>query len=390
MAYISSNANRWYCAQETAYGQVPTITAANRIPAVKLSVQNQRQKSHRKDKTGSRTWAGLPAAMRRETTFDATTYMRDWPLQTALPGCDPLLQAALGGAGVLWPGGTTAAAGSTTSTIVFAGAHGLAPGSGLVYNSEIRFVASVTDAHTVVLNAPFSSAPRAASVLTPTASYAPASELPSVSLFDYWNPTTAVQRVLTGVAIDRFTVSLNGDFHEFGFKGWAQDVMDSASFAAGQGGLTTFPIEPATTAFPYSPVPGNLGQVWLGVSPTQFFTVAQASIELRNNLDMRLNEFGSVLPRGIAPGAREVSLSLELFEQDDTPTAALYQAARQQTPVSMMFQLGQTNGQLMGIWMKNVVPEVPAFDDSEHRLKWKFSESRAQGGLDDELMVAFG
>ena len=35
-AYISSNANRFYCATEAIYGQVPPITSDNRIPAVKL------------------------------------------------------------------------------------------------------------------------------------------------------------------------------------------------------------------------------------------------------------------------------------------------------------------------------------------------------------------
>ncbi|HWE00581.1 MAG TPA: hypothetical protein VG345_16125, partial [Bryobacteraceae bacterium] len=79
MAYISSNANRWYCAKETNYGLVPAISAANRIPAVKLTTQQQVAKSQRKDKTGSRTWAGNPTGMRRQTTFNLTSYMRDWP-----------------------------------------------------------------------------------------------------------------------------------------------------------------------------------------------------------------------------------------------------------------------------------------------------------------------
>ncbi|HVY93714.1 MAG TPA: hypothetical protein VHA14_13225, partial [Bryobacteraceae bacterium] len=61
MSYILSNANRWYCAQEAGYGQVGAITAANRIPAVSLKVQHQRERSVRRDKTGTRTWTGLPA-----------------------------------------------------------------------------------------------------------------------------------------------------------------------------------------------------------------------------------------------------------------------------------------------------------------------------------------
>jgi hypothetical protein len=158
----------------------------------------------------------------------------------------------------------------------------------------------------------------------------------------------------------------------------------------GQGGATAFPAEPGASAFSYSPVPGNLGQVWLGVVPNQFFTVAQASIEIRNNINMRMNEFGSALPRAIAPGARDVIVTLELFSQDDEATTALYQAARQHSAISMMFQLGQLNGQLMGIYMNSLIPDVPVFDDSDNRLKWKFHDTRAEGTIDDEIVVAFG
>jgi hypothetical protein len=389
MAYISSSANRWYSARETAYGQIPAITDANRIPAVKLTAQQQREKSQRKDKTGSRTFAGVPAGVRRQTTFGLTSYMMDWQDTTTLPPHGPLLEAAMGAAGVLCAGGATAT-GSTASTLTFTTTPGLTPGQAVTFNGEIRFVEAVADPLTIVLNAPFSTVPDATSTMGPTAVYSLASELPSVSLFDYWDPTTAVQRVLSGAAVDRLSVSLNGDFHQFEFKGNAQDIIDSSSFAAGQGGATVFPPEPPVVGFSYSPVPGNLGQVWLGVEPNQFFTVSQASIEIRNGLNTRANEFGSVLPRAIVPGAREVLVTLELFEQDDAATASLYQAARQQSPVSMMFQLGQANGQLLGIYMKSLVPDVPVFDDTDNRLKWKFSDTKAQGTIDDEIVVAFG
>jgi hypothetical protein len=390
MGYISSSANRWYCAQETAYGQIPAITAANRIPAVKLNAQQQRAKSQRKDKTGSRTWGGLPAGVRRQTTFGLTSYMMDWADQTALPPHGALISAAMGGFGYLWAGGTVAA-GTDSSNLKFAAPHGLNPGQAVVFNGEIRFVAAVADALTVVLNTPFSTAPIDRSSIGAAASYGVARELPSVSLFDYWDPATSVQRIITGAAVDRMSVSLNADFHEFEFRGSAQDIVDNASFAAGQGGIVAFPAEPAgASSFTYSPVPGNLGQVWLGAIPTQFFTLAAASVEIRNNLNTRSNEFGSMLPQSISPGVREVTVSLELFGQDEAATIALYQAARQQSPMSVMFQLGQTNGQLMGIYLKSLIPDVPVFDDAETRLKWKFSDTRAQGTTDDEIVVAFG
>jgi hypothetical protein len=105
---------------------------------------------------------------------------------------------------------------------------------------------------------------------------------------------------------------------------------------------------------------------------------------------MRSKEYGTTLPLAVVPGLRSVIVTLQLFAQDDEATTGLYQAARQQSPVSMMFQLGEVPGQLMGIYLKSVVPSVPAFDDSDMRLTWKFSDTRAQGTAEDEVVVAFG
>ncbi len=389
MAYISSNANRWYVARESTYGQVPAISAFNRIPAVKLTAQQQREKSQRKDKTGSRTWQGVPAGMRKQTTFDLTSYMRDWPDPSTLPSHGPLVEAAMGAPGILWPGNSAGSA-TTASSITFATPHGLNPGQAITAGGEIRFVAAIVDAQTVILNAPFSSAPAAGQTLGHTATYNLATQLPSVTIFDYWDPATAVQRFLCGAGVDRMTVKLNGDFHQMEFKGIAQDLVDSASFESGQGGETTFPAEPAQDGFSYSPVPGNLGQVWLGVSPSRFCTVSAASIEIQNDLDLRGKEFGMCLPKGVVPGNRTVSLTLELFALDDAATTALYQAARQQSAVSVMFQLGQVPGQLMGIYLPTLVPAVPEFEDFDKRLQWKFSDVRAQGSAENEMVVAFG
>ncbi len=389
MSYILSNANRWYCAQESTYGQVGAITEANQIPAVGMKVQHQRQKSQRRDKTGTRTWAGLPEGLRRSTTFDATSYMRDWSDPTVLPPHGPMIEAAMGAPGLLWEGATVST-GTTQSTIYFVTAHGLTPGQAVVSAGEIRFVAAVITPQVVVVNAPFSVPPVAGVPLSATATYRLATQLPSVSLFDYWDPAGAVQRLMPGVGIDRMNVAMNGDFHQLEFRGMAQDLVDSASFQAGQGGLASFPAEPAAAPVDYGLIPGNLGQAWVGAIPNQMLTVTQASVELRNNLAPREREYGSILPLAIAPGAREVNMTLEFFSTDDSATTALYQAARQQSPVSVMFQLGQTAGQLMGVYLKSMIPDVPQFDDAETRLRWQFRDTQAQGTADDELVVAFG
>jgi hypothetical protein len=389
MSYILSNSNRFYTALETSYGTAGAITSANRIPAVKLSVKQQLVVTARRDKTGSRSFPGLPAGGRKQTSFALNTYLTNWPLTSAGPSYGPLFQAALGGTPTLAAGGAVSAV-TTGGALGFAAPHGLSALHAVSSGSEIRFVASVVDANNVVLNAPFTAPPAVGASTQPALTFTPATALPSVTIFDYWDPATAVQRVLSGAAIDEMGIQVNGDFHQFQFGGVAQDVLDSSSFSTGEAALASFPVEPALAAFDYSIVPGNLGQAWVGATASQFFTVTSASIVLKNNVDLRSREFGSSLPLAISPGQRAVAVSLELYSQDDSATEGLYQAARQQSPITVMFQLGNVSGQMLGVYLQSVIPAVPEFEDSTNRLQWNFRPSRAQGTVDNEIAVAFG
>ncbi len=387
--YVSSNNERVYVALESSYGEVPTITAANRIPLLKLGAKQVPAVTGRKDKTGSRTFVGLPNSIRKTTSFTLNTLMTEWVDQTAAPTEGPLFQAALGATPVLYSGGTVASVTGQTQ-VAFTAAHGLSPGQAITSGTDIRFVAAVENSTTVFINAPFTITPTAGAAIGATITYNLAEDLPSLSIFDYWDPSGAVDRILIGAAMDKPTIKVNADFQEFDFSGPSQDLLDSTSFTSGQGGLTAFPAEPAQTGFDYTVIPGHLGQVWMGATPTEFFTLTEAELTLENNIALRLHEFGSDFPRCITAGARKISLNFNIFESVDTQTAGLYQAARQRSPISVMFQLGEQQQQLFGAYMPAMVPEVPQFDDSETRLQWKFQNDRAQGSVDDELYIAFG
>jgi hypothetical protein len=388
MSYIFSNANRLYTALESSYGSVGAITSGNRIPAVKLSVKQQLEVTSRQDKTGSRTFPGLPAGGRKQTSFELSTYLTSWQKTSPGPSYGPLFQAALGGTPAQSAGGAVSSA-TTDGHLGFSAPHGLSVGQAVASSSELRFVANIVDASNVILNAPFTILPGAGSTTQASVTYAPATALPSITVFDYWDPATAVQRVVNGAAVDEMAIRVNGDFHEFLFSGLAQDVLDSSSFSTGAASLQSFPAEPTLAAFDYSIVPGNLGQAWLGTTASQFFTVTSAAIVLKNNLEARSREFGSSLPLAISPGRRVVAVSLELYSQDDSATEGLYQAARQQSPIGVMFQLGNVSGQMMGVYLQSVIPSVPEFDDGTNRLQWNFRPSRAQGTVDNEIAVAF-
>jgi hypothetical protein len=385
--YVLSSANRWYCGIESSYGQVPSITSNNRIPAIKMTARQQLEKATRRDKTGGRTYPGIPTGGRKQTEFALSTYLTSWTNAQSLPAYAPLFQAAFGGTPIIYGGGTVAS--STGSNVALSAPHGLVVNQAVSCGGEIRFVTSIVDPVTVTTNAPFSTAPQAGGTLSPTATFFPGDVLPSCSLFDYWTPATALQRVISGAGVDEFSLEVNGDYQEFQFGGMAQDLIDSASFSSGMGQLTAFPAEPAYTPTDYSIVPGNLGQIWMGVEPNRYSTVTQAGLRLQNDLEARANEFGSQLPQFISPGIRKVTFNFQLFEQDDQATMELYQAARQQSTIQIMLQLGQTTGQLFGAYMRSVVPQVPEVDDSQRLVQWKVTGSRAQGTNNDELVVAF-
>lgn len=387
--YISSNNNRVYVSLETTYGEAGPLAEQNRIPIEGLAARQVPAATGRRDKTGSRTFAGLPNRIRKNTTFRLNTFMTQVPSAGQEPSQGPLFQSALGASPLAFAGGTVATVTGLTQ-VQFTAAHGLAPGQGVTFGGEMRFVAAVQDSTTVFLNAPFVNVLGSGSVLGAAVTYSLATDLPSATIFDFWDPATAVQRLLNGSAMDVMKVTVNGDFHEFEFSGPAQDLIDSSSFTSGQAGLASYPAEPAQVAFDYTIVPGHLGQVWMGSGPSQFYTLTSAELTLDNNISTRVREFGSDYSQCITAGERSVRLDFKIFEQDDAQTRELYQAARQRSPIGVMFQLGEQAGQLFGAYMPAMVPEVPEFDDGETRLEWRFRNSRAQGAVDDELYVAFG
>jgi len=386
-SYISSNANRFYTAVESSYAQAAAVTPANRFPANRLHAQQVVVQGRRLDKTGTRTFLGSSRNGRRRTAFQVQTYLTSWS-GAGQPCYGPLFQATLGAMPQLSTGLIVNSTVNST-TIQTIAAHGLSVGCAVSYGGEIRFVVNVPDVSTIAINAPFSQAPTANGSLCPALTYSLSTSLPSVTLYDYWDAASPISRVISGAAVDSLEISVNGDYHNFVFAGPAADILDAGSFQPGNAGLSSYPEEPTIGNFDYRGVPGHLGQVWLGQPTSQFFTLTDATVQINNNVETRQREFGSCFPTAVVPGERQVKSRFSLLVQDDTETSALYAAAKQRNCISAMLQLGQQQGQLMGIYMPNVTPEMPDYVDSDLRLAWAFNNNFAQGTADDEIYIAF-
>jgi hypothetical protein len=385
--YISSIQNRHYSALEAEYGRVSAVAAANRVSTVSLKAEMAYEKPRRRDKTGTRTFLGITGELKRRTSFELTTYLYGRDSGSAAPSCGPLLQAGLGGAPRTFQGGLSISSAAGLN-VTFGQPHGLTPGQAVTFGNELRLVSAVPGPESVVLSAPFTGS---AGVAGGTVTYEPAFELPSVSLYDYWSPESAAQRILAGAAVDEIRIRVNGDFHELRFKGGAANLIDRVSFESGAGGLTQFPAEPAVAAGAAEmPVPGHLGQAWLGGAPTQVHTMSSAEVRIQNGIELRARDYGSLAPRCIVPGDRTVTVALEMYSLDGGVFDEVLQAARSRSPVPLMLQLGERAGQLCGVYMPNFVPAVPQFIDDEPRLRWRLEGSQAVGVAEDEIYVAFG
>src|ERR1700761_6250341 len=138
MSYILSNSERLYTAIESTYGTIPSVTASNRIPVVKLDIRQQLEVPTRRDKTGSRTFPGVPSGARRNTSFALQSYLTSWQQSAGAPSYGPLFQSALGATPAEFAGGTVASA-SDGANITFSAAHGLVVGQAISSGSELRF-----------------------------------------------------------------------------------------------------------------------------------------------------------------------------------------------------------------------------------------------------------
>jgi hypothetical protein len=386
MGYTPTFDNRHYVVPEVLFATAGIPSDVERLPLVSMELTKGFHVPKRRDKTGSRTNAGNSAALREAGHFLIRGYLYENPSFPAPPACAPLLAAALGGTSQFFEGATVDSMLGPTR-LRFRTAHSVTVGQGLTFGGDIRFITELQDSHTVGINAPFSTLVTSGSDLGPTITFKLGSDVRSLSLFDYWGGT-GVHRVACGAVVDSMKLSLNGDFHELEFEGPAARVIDSASFVPGVGGMTVFPDEPLSQPIRLNPIPGHLGQVWLGSGP--IYTLTEGTMRLDNNVVMRNREFGSSTARLAVPGERSVSLRFSMLQDDMGSAAELCTAAKNRQPLPVMLQLGQQSSQLMGVYLKSLIPQPPAYGDSDSRLQFVFENCVANGAADDELFVAIG
>ncbi|MEP7361798.1 MAG: hypothetical protein ABI972_00965, partial [Acidobacteriota bacterium] len=386
--FIASNQNRVYGALESAFGTAATVDGSDRLPLSAFRLRQLRVISNRNDKTGSRTYPGAPSNGRESAALQVGCYLTEWDTETGYPPLHDLMQSVTGGAVRVCAANVVQAitGGQTISTVQ---PHGLSSGQGISSGGEIRFVDAILDSSTVALNAPFAGPIEIGQAVGRTVTYTLGDDLKSLTAYDYWDPQSAVQRAVAGVVFNELRVNINGDYHEMAFSGEGRTFFDSSTFVGGIAGLTEYPPEPIVDQYSVSLIPGTLGQAWIGSTASQSYNVLLGAVRMSNNIDYRRREFGPSVAGCVAGGIRDIRVDLRLSANSSSDMSALFSASRTREPIPIMFQLGESMGQLCGLYLKSVVPEVPSFEDTQTKLEWMIRDARAQGNHNDELSIAF-
>jgi len=387
--HIASYANRSYAALESELGSVAAVTTANRLPLSKLDIRSVRETSQRLDKSGGRTYVGAPQNGREHTAVQFHSYLTEWDSLSGMPQLHDVVQAAMGGEVQVNVANVIESV-TNGQTLAMTAPHGLSIGQAISVGGEMRFVDSILDDHTVVVNCPVPAEVANGTTVGRCVTYRLGSHLKSLTMLDYWDPSTAIQRCAAGVSVDQVQVSVNGDFHEMAFQGEGSVYFDSATELPLSTGLQEFPSEPLGEWSTGELIPGSMGRAWIGTGGEACTSVLVGKVTLNNHIDYRRREFGGVRGGCVRAGMREVRLDLRIRAENSDDMRALFTSSRLQQPIPVMFQLGEMSGRMCALYMPQVVMEVPVFDDSGPSLEWIIRQARAQGVFNDELIVAFG
>ncbi|MGC4052235.1 MAG: hypothetical protein QM757_23105 [Paludibaculum sp.] len=114
--------------------------------------------------------------------------------------------------------------------------------------------------------------------------------------------------------------------------------------------MTQFPAEPALqTLSEMRRRRGHLGQVWIGTSGNRLFTLSDARVVVKNHMEFRTRDFGTLGAAMPVLGNARWTVDLEMYGQDKPVFEEIYQAALQRSPIPLMLQLGeQAAGALCG------------------------------------------
>jgi hypothetical protein len=334
MAQGASRNQSCFVQVESTYGTIPnssgtaSVANSNACRIMSLEVKPQYGRIDRPDKTGTLS-ATVGVGGRKSATWTAKMSLAGSGTAGAVPNMDPFLQATFGQAGTI-----------VTST-------------------------SVT--------------------------YSLADAAPGLSIYSFRTPSTLTQQCGFGSIVNSAKIPLNQDVAEIEFSGPGRWVVDSTNFSAhdtaGKGGLTAFPSAPSSPVYAGNMAVGFVGTITL--NGQTYTTLRSGTININLNRDLPADLFNSYYPNVPAQGVREVTVDFNLYDDDSAALTALKAASISKTAVDMSFQIGTTAGNIWTFTLKNVLLDVPSYDDgaANWAINWTGRAHASSATAKDEITL---
>lgn len=394
--YVNRVNQRCYAKLESTFAVVPTFLATNAFRFRTCMPELTQEWLVNDSKTGSPTFPGVVPGGRRLGNWSLDAFLIPNGTGGSAPDMDAFFQASFGGAVNTYAGGTThASTPCTTTSITFSAAQNLHIGDFIASAGEARCITALTGsagaATQVTIAPPLTAAPGVGATIGGSVNYTLVNGLPpSMSIASYWDPSGVEQDIINGAIVTDFSITANGPMHMIKMSGQGQQVIDTVTFTTGQGGLSSFPTEPATQTLTGQAIAGHKGQAWTGATPSNFTMFDSLVLNFKNSTEMRKDEFGSQVPLGFARGAfRDIGFDFSYYETDDAFLQALRTNGKNRTPVPFLMQLGSTNGQMVAAYAPSFIPPVPLRTENKPQVCWDFKAGRCTGANNAELYFAY-
>lgn len=191
---------------------------------------------------------------------------------------------------------------------------------------------------------------------------------PSLSIYNYRDPSTAEHLVALGSVVAQTRFNITQEQATVEFSGPCRFVSPSEGFAGldttAKGGLSAFPSRPASPAYAGTMALGIYGSATL--DGNAYTTVRSLSI----NCDWGRSLIDNVLFNGAYSGApqqlvRTITADFELTDEDTVAIESLKAKARAKTGMDLVFVVGATAGNIWTITLNDCQLSNPDYDDSQ-------------------------
>jgi hypothetical protein len=216
--------------------------------------------------------------------------------------------------------------------------------------------------------------------------------------FNHGQPSTGSAYAI-GAVTQRATLTVNADILGLAVSGTALGVAEVDTFsildADVQGGLSAFPTEPTTFTSNGVATHGYGGSFYFIIGNTAFPLPKMGTnltIEINTGIDLFGEFVDTFYPAAVLYGPRSVTVSLSFLNNDSAVLVSLKQAARQNTPIQVGYDLlSNPSGQRVSIRARNVQLIPATFRDNNNSVTCDFGTSLASGsaGASDDLTIGF-